>query len=94
MWRRTAINAFRAYFHVDLSNPSGGGQAPELKIVLNFGEDSDENTTGIIEVNTNNTNLTNKAEGVFDLQGRRIANGQKPTAKGLYIVNGKKVVIK
>ena len=86
------MNSFRAYFHVDLSNPSGGGQAPELKIVLNFGED--ENTTGIIEVNTNNTNLTNKAEGVFDLQGRRIANGQKPTAKGLYIVNGKKVVIK
>ena len=28
----------------------------------------------------------------FDLQGRRIANGQKPQAKGLYIVNGKKVI--
>ena len=26
----------------------------------------------------------------FDLQGRRIANGQKPKAKGLYIVNGQK----
>ena len=26
--------------------------------------------------------------------GRRIANGQKPTAKGVYIVNGRKVVIK
>lgn len=86
------INAFRAYFII-YPLQSGGGQAPELKIVLNFGEEG-ENTTGIIEVNTNNTNLTNKAEGVFDLQGRRIANGQKPTAKGLYIVNGKKVVIK
>ena len=32
--------------------------------------------------------------GIYDLQGRRIANGQKPTAKGLYIVNGRKVVIK
>jgi hypothetical protein len=28
----------------------------------------------------------------YDLQGRRIANSQKLTAKGLYIVNGKKVV--
>ena len=30
----------------------------------------------------------------YTLDGRRIANGQKPTAKGLYIVNGRKVVIK
>ena len=28
------------------------------------------------------------------LRGRRIANGQKPKAKGLYINNGKMVVIK
>lgn len=32
--------------------------------------------------------------GVYDLQGRRMANGQKPTAKGIYIHNGKKVVIR
>ena len=30
----------------------------------------------------------------YTLDGRRIANGQKPTAKGLYIYKGKKVVIK
>ena len=30
----------------------------------------------------------------FNLAGQRVANGQKPTAKGLYIVNGKKVIIK
>jgi hypothetical protein len=28
----------------------------------------------------------------YTLDGRKVANGQKPTAKGLYIVNGKKVV--
>ena len=55
---------------------------------LNFGKE--DGTTGIIEVNTNNTNLTNKVEGIFDLQGRRIENPKK----GLYIVNGRKVVIK
>ena len=84
------LGAFRAYFDI----PSVAGAPAISSYELNFGEDDDENTTGIIEVNTNNTNLTNKAEGVFDLQGRRIANGQKPTAKGLYIVNGKKIVIK
>ena len=31
---------------------------------------------------------------IYNLQGQRVANGKKPTAKGLYIKNGKKVVIK
>ena len=30
----------------------------------------------------------------YDLMGRRIANGQKPAAKGVYILNGKMIVIK
>ena len=30
----------------------------------------------------------------YDLQGRRIADGQRPSAKGIYITNGRKVVIK
>jgi len=32
------------------------------------------------------------SEGWYTLDGRRIANGQQPTAKGLYIVNGKKII--
>ena len=36
-----------------------------------------------------------KANGpYYDLQGRRMANGQKPTAKGIYIINGQKTVIR
>ena len=46
----------------------------------------DEETTGIADVKA----VKEDAEGMFDLQGRKIA---KPT-KGLYIVNGKKVVVK
>lgn len=81
-----ALGACRAYFDI----PSVAGAPAINSYELNFGDDNDENTTGIIEVNTNNTNLTNKAEGVFDLQGRKVAN----PSKGLYIVNGKKIVIK
>ena len=81
-----ALGAFRAYFNI----PANANAPAINSYELNFGEDSDENTTGIIEVNTNNTNLTNKAEGVFDLQGRKVAN----PSKGLYIVNGRKVIIK
>ena len=52
----------------------------------------DEGTTNIL--NTDFTDNTDKAGAIYDLQGRKIANGQKPNAKGLYIVNGKKMVIK
>ena len=45
-----------------------------------------DETTGIKEVH-GNTN----AEGTYDLQGRKV---EEPTNKGLYIVNGKKVVKK
>ena len=31
---------------------------------------------------------------IYDLQGRKVANGQQPKANGLYIKNGKKVVNK
>ena len=46
----------------------------------------DDETTGIADVRS----LKDNTESMFDLQGRKIA---KP-AKGLYIVNGKKVVVK
>ena len=53
----------------------------------------DEN--GTTTINEHELNESHELSGeIYDLQGRRVANGQKPTAKGLYIVNGKKVVIK
>ena len=70
----------KAYLSVPASNfPSG-----TARLTVSFG---DEETTGIQSVNGSGF----KVQGDFyDLQGRRI---DKP-AKGLYIVNGKKVVIK
>ena len=31
-------------------------------------------------------------DAIHDLSGRKIANGQQPMAKGIYIVNGRKVM--
>lgn len=76
-----ALGACRAYFEI----PANGGIQTARQFTLNFGDDED--ITGIIEVNTN---LTNKTSDAFDLQGRKVENPKK----GLYIVNGKKVVIK
>ncbi|MBO7115636.1 MAG: leucine-rich repeat domain-containing protein, partial [Prevotella sp.] len=55
-------------------------------------------TTSLFEMRNEKGEMRNGNEGMindawYDLQGRRIANGQKPTAKGLYIHNGKTIVI-
>jgi hypothetical protein len=76
------INAFRAYFRVDL-----GGTASVKAFYMNF----DRETTGVALIG-NDTNADNSHNGWYDLQGRKL--DRKPTQKGIYIHNGKKVVIK
>ena len=74
------INAFRAYFHVDLD----GGSVSAIQMY--FGDDE---TTGIITM----SDVRSKMSDVwYTLDGRKLDG--KPTQKGIYIYNGKKVVIK
>ena len=75
------IKAFRAYFKLNL--PSGQ-QAKSF--VLNFGDDNE--TTSIKQIN----NTASATDSYFTLDGRRL--NDKPATAGLYIINGKKVVIK
>ena len=77
------LGACRAYFHVDINGDANAVR----QFVLNFG---DSETTGILST-TNLTNYTN-SDAWYDLSGRRLSS--KPSAKGLYIHGGNKVVIK
>ena len=77
-----AIGACRAYFKIG----DDAAQARQLTdFNLNFSE-----ATGI--TTTNYTNFTNSDNSWYSLDGRKLAT--KPTAKGLYIHGGVKVVIK
>ena len=51
-------------------------------------------TTGIVEMSDGRSKMEDGSAGWYSLDGRRIANGQQPTAKGIYIHGNKKVVIK
>ena len=75
----TTVPAGKAYLETTTALSGGGARA--LIII------DDENTTGISATLTNNETMNNE---YFDLQGRRVA---QPT-KGLYIVNGKKVIVR
>lgn len=72
------MKAYRAYFEF-LDKLTD--KSANTRIDFNFDE-----TTGIKEVHGNAN-----AEGTYDLQGRKV---EEPTNKGLYIVNGRKVVKK
>ena len=88
------LRAGRAY--LSTSYNVAAGNAPELQIV--FGD-----VTGISDATRLDNNERTHHNAVYDLQGRKIAKAEANSSlftlpsslnKGLYIVNGKKVVIK
>ena len=79
------IRANRAYLSTTYDVTIAG--APALDIIIE-GENSDDVTTGIDTIEHSTLNIEHSE--VYNLNGQRVA---QPT-KGLYIVNGRKVVIK
>ena len=85
------IDAFRAYFQLNNGLTAGDTSNASVRaFVLNFGDDGE--VTGIVAQPTLNSQFSILNSEWYDLSGRKL-NG-KPTTKGLYINNGKKVVIK
>jgi hypothetical protein len=60
-----------------------------MPLVLGSIGDDDDETTGIQSMSGDSSSMDNNEW--YDLQGRRVS---QPTKKGLYIRNGKKVVVK
>lgn len=85
------MNGFRAYFQSQ--NGEGGVSDVQNAKAASFGLD-DEETTGIIEIE-NSVTTESKASAVYNINGSKVAesleNANLP--KGVYIVNGKKVVL-
>ena len=91
--KATSINACRAYFKLNNGLTVGDTGDGVRAFKLNFGE---EETTGIPQMRNEKGEMRNENEEMrnaayHDLQGRKV-NG-KPTKAGLYINNGRKIVI-
>jgi uncharacterized repeat protein (TIGR02543 family) len=81
-----ALGACRAYFHI----PTTGGSTPTRSFVMNFGEDDE--ATGVVPIHNSQFIMHNEADALFTLDGRKLQ--AQPTRRGIYIVNGKKVIVK
>ena len=81
-----SLDAFRFYLKVDSRSGVNVAQGNAIRMRVIDENGNDEGTTGIDNSEFKNQN----SELIFDLQGRRVEN---PT-KGVYIVNGKKTIIK
>jgi predicted phosphodiesterase len=91
-----SLGACRAYFQLANGYTAGDpdpeqGGSPVRNFILNFGDD--DSATGIIAIGDSQLSTLNSQRSEwYTLDGRRLA--AKPTAKGLYIHAGRKVVIK
>lgn len=79
------LKANRAYLSTSYDATTSG--APALEVIIG-GENGDDNTTAVSEKVT--VDSSEASAPVYNLAGQRVS---QPT-KGLYIVNGKKVIIK
>ena len=80
-----ALGAFRFYLKVDSRSGAAAAEARSIRMRI-IGENGEDDATEIDNLGIRN----HQSEIIYDLQGRRVEN---PT-KGIYIVNGKRVVIK
>lgn len=85
--KERTVNSFRAYFQladgITAGNPTNGTQGVKA-FVLNL----DDEETGLSPIPSPN----GEGGAYYSLDGRRLSG--KPTQKGVYIINGRKVVIK
>jgi len=95
------VGAFRAYFKVDLGNglgvyPVSDPSAPGVRsFVLNFGAGSadDSSASGIAVISPASvTDADVSAPRWYTIDGVRLDG--KPTKKGVYIKNGRKVIVR
>ena len=90
------VNACRAVFRLHNGITVGGTMTNDSEakaFVLNFGDDEESESTGIIEVASPNPSAAGKwsASAWYSLDGRKLSG--MPAAKGIYIHNGRKVAI-
>ena len=85
-----ALGGFRFFLKVDSRSGAAAAEARSIRMRI-IGENGEDDTTGID--NLESTDNDGKTTVIYDLQGRKVLNTET-LQEGVYIINGKKVVIK
>ena len=88
------LKAFRCWFELT-DNASAGGKPSHVSLLIDGVEDS---TTGIDDIHgsTDRTSYKRGIEGVFNINGQMVRRScsLEGLPKGMYVVNGKKIIIR
>lgn len=85
------LRACRTHFWAPVLQTAGGEPvSPVRSFVLDFGDGND--ATGVVELKNSRIEELNSDDGWYSMDGRKLSG--EPKAKGLYIHNGKKIIIK
>lgn len=88
------LKAFRCWFELT-DNASAGGKPSQVSLLIDGVEDS---TTGIADIHgsTDCTSYKRGIEGVFNMNGQMVRRScsLEGLPKGMYVVNGKKIIIR
>lgn len=88
------LKAFRCWFELT-GNASAGGKPSQVSLLIDGVEDS---TTGIADIHgsTDCTSYKRGIDGVFNMNGQMVRHScsLEGLPKGMYVVNGKKIIIR
>ena len=88
------LKAFRCWFELT-DNTSAGGKLSQVSLLIDGVEDS---TTGIADIHgsTDCTSYKRSIEGVFNMNGQMVRRScsLEGLPKGMYVVDGKKIIIR
>ena len=88
------LKAFRCWFELK-DNTSAGGKPSQVSLLIDGVEDS---TTGIADIHgsTDCTSYKRSIDGVFNMNGQMVRRScsLEGLPKGMYVVNGKKIIIR
>ena len=88
------LKAFRCWFELT-DNASAGGKPSQVSLLIDGVEDS---TTGIADIHgsTDCTSYKRGIDGVFNMNGQMVRHScsLEGLPKGMYVVNGKKIIIR